>query len=103
MVTTGIRKVSMPPQMLADVKDFAWRNRTSVSALVRECLEEYLGNVHAFWQTPDTDEQVSSVLTVYVPNDTWFAARDQAYANGRIPISVIIRKGLLEKMTAQAA
>jgi hypothetical protein len=103
MVTTGIRKISMPPQMVDNVKDFAWRERTSVSALVREVLEVYLADPRMYKDVADTDEPVPAVLTVYVPDDIWLDSRDTAYANGRIPISVIIRKGLIARMTATAA
>lgn len=103
MVTTGIRKVSMPPHMVDEVKDFAWRERTSVSALIREILEVYLADPRAYRDVDDTDEPVPAVLTVYVPEDIWLNGRDTAYVNGRIPISVIIRKGLIARMAQSAA
>jgi hypothetical protein len=103
MVTTAIRKVSMPPHMVDEVKEFAWQERTSVSALVREVLEVYLVDPLVYRNVDDTDEPVPATLTVYVPDDIWLAGRDTAYVHGRIPISVIVRKGLIARMTKTAA
>jgi hypothetical protein len=103
MTATGIRKVSMTPQMVGEVKDFAWRNRTSVSALVREVIEEFLADPKQFQYLVDTDEQVPSVLTVYVPDDIWLGGRDTAYVHGRMAISAVVRKGLIARMSAAAA
>lgn len=98
MVTTGIRKVSMPPSMVTAVKELAWKERTSVSALVREILQEFEANPKAFNDVGDTVDRLDAVLTVYVQNDIWYAGRDTAYAHGRIPISVLIRKGLNKRL-----
>jgi hypothetical protein len=100
MTATGIRKISMTPQMVEDLKDYAWRSRTSASRLVRDILEELVQNPAAYRTVDDTDQPVPSVFTVYVPDELWYAARDTAYMNGRIPLSVLVRKGLLARMEA---
>lgn len=98
MTATGIRKISMDPAMVEEVKDYAWRNRTSASRMVRDVLEELNQNPKAFYEIEDTDQPVPLTLTVYVPDDIWYPARDVAYQHGRVPLSVFIRKGLIARM-----
>jgi hypothetical protein len=40
MVTTGIRRISMPPAAKTELEDYAWRNKKSVSLVIREVLDE---------------------------------------------------------------
>ncbi len=80
------------------MKDYAWRNKTSVSALVREILQDYEADPKSYRDVQDTLDPVPAVLTVYVPNEIWYAGRDMAYAHGRIPISALIRRGLIAKL-----
>jgi hypothetical protein len=98
MVTTGIRRISMPPTAKAELEDFAWRNHKSVSLVIREVLEEYRRNPEAYRALPDMDGALSGRVTAYVPDAPWFAARDMAYTSGRIALSVVIRKGVRAAM-----
>jgi len=100
MTATGIRKISMTRQMVEDVKDFAWQNRTSASRLVRDILEEVIENPRLYLDVEDTDQPVPSVFTVYVPDEIWYPARDAAYNNGRMGVSTLVRKGLIARMGA---
>lgn len=94
MTATGIRKVTMPSTVVAQVKDLAWRNRVSASQIVRDIIDEYRKDPASFKELPDMEGALSETLTIYVPDAPWYAARDIAYVGGRIPISAIIRKGL---------
>lgn len=102
MTATGIRKVTMPSAVVAQVKDLAWRNRVSASQIVRDIIEEYSANPGVYKELPDMEGTLSGTLTIYVPDDPWYAARDIAYVGGRTPISVIIRKGLRARLEAAA-
>jgi hypothetical protein len=102
MVTMGIRKVSLPPAMKTQLEDFAWKNRKSVSLVIREILDDYRENPTAYKSLPDMDGALSSTLTVYVPDSQWMAARDTAYAQGRAALSVVIRKGIRQRLEADA-
>lgn len=101
MVATGIRKVAVPIRQQDPVKELAWRSRVSRSQVIRDVIEEYVQNPAAYRALPDMDGLMSGTVTVYVPDDIWYAARDIAYADGRTPISVIIRKGLRARMEAE--
>jgi len=98
MTATGIRKVTMPSDVVAQVKDMAWRKRVSASQIVRDIIEEYSGDPASYKSLPDMEGTLSGTLTIYVPDDPWYAARDIAYVGGRTPISVIIRKGLRARL-----
>lgn len=98
MTATGIRKVTMPPSVVSQVKDMAWRNRISASQVVRDIIQEYSQNPDSFSALPDMEGALTGTLTVYVPDDPWYAARDIAYVSGRTPISVVIRKGLRARL-----
>lgn len=100
MTTTGIRKVAMPLIELKELKDYAWRNRMSVSLVVREILEEFVNDRAPFQEAPDMTGSLSGSLTAYVPQPLWLAARDQAYISGRVPLTVIIRKGVRLRLEA---
>lgn len=100
MTATGIRKVTMPRGVAEQVKEMAWRNRVSASQMVRDVIEDYRQNPSAFKELSDMEGTLSGTLTVYVPDDPWYAARDIAYVSGRTPISVIIRKGLRARLEA---
>lgn len=101
MTATGIRKVTMPSAVVSQVKDMAWRNRVSASQIVRDIIEEYSANPSAYKELPDMEGSLSGTLTIYVPDDPWYAARDIAYVGGRTPISVIIRKGLRVRLEGE--
>lgn len=103
MTATGIRKVTMPRGVADKVKDLAWQNRVSASQVVRDVIEDYRRDPSAFRDLPDMEGALSGTLTVYVPDDPWYAARDTAYISGRTPISVIIRKGLRARLEAAPA
>lgn len=92
----------MPSMVVTQVKDMAWRNRVSASQIVRDIIEEYSADPTAYRALPDMDGALSGTLTVYVPDDPWYAARDIAYGGGRIPISVIIRKGLRARLEKES-
>lgn len=98
MVSTGIRRVSMPPTAKEQLEEFAWRSKKSVSLVIREVLEEYRRNPEAYRALPDMDEPLTGRVTAYVPDPQWFAARDLAYTSGRVALSVIIRKGVRAAM-----
>lgn len=101
MTKTGIRKVTIPSAYVEKVKDLAWRNRVSVSQIVREILQEYRDNPGGFKELPDMEGPPVDTITVYVPSVPWLAARDAAYTYGRTPISVIIRKGLRLRLESE--
>jgi hypothetical protein len=101
MTATGIRKVALPRETVDQVKDMAWRNHVSASQVVRDIVEEYRRDPAAFKELPDMDGTLSGSLTIYVPDDPWYAARDIAYHAGRTPISVIIRKGLRARLESK--
>lgn len=88
----------MPSSVVAQVKDMAWRQRVSASQIVRDIIDEYRENPQAFRALPDMEGTLAGTLTIYVPDDPWYAARDIAYVGGRTPISVIIRKGLRARL-----
>jgi hypothetical protein len=98
MVTTGIRRISMPPAAKTELEDYAWRNKKSVSLVIREVLDEYRKNPEAYRALPDMEGALSGRVTAYVPDTPWFAARDLAYTSGRVALSVIIRKGVKAAM-----
>lgn len=102
MTATGIRKVTLPSLTVAEVKEMAWRNHLSASQMVRDIIEEYTQDPESFRALPDMDGALSGTLTIYVPDDPWYAARDIAYVGGRTPISVIIRKGLRARLEQEA-
>lgn len=66
----------------------------SASKIVRDIIEDFTANPETYRALSDMDGSLSGTLTVYVPDDPWYAARDVAYVSGRVPMSVIIRKGL---------
>jgi hypothetical protein len=88
--------------MIDQVKDYAWGKRTSVSQLIREVLEDFCKNPKAYIALDDMGGTLSGSLTVYVPDDLWYNARDLAYLGGRVPLSVVIRKGIHARMTAES-
>jgi hypothetical protein len=98
MTATGIRKVTMPSSVVPLVKEMAWRNRVSASQIVREIIEDFAQNPDVYRALPEMEGALSGTLTVYVPDEPWYAARDVAYVSGRIPVSVIIRKGLRARL-----
>jgi hypothetical protein len=91
----------MPTAMIAQLKEYAWENRTSVSQVVRDVLDEYRNNPKAYTDLTDMEGSLSGSLTVYVPDDPWLNVRDTAYLSGRIPVSVIIRKGVKARLVAE--
>jgi hypothetical protein len=101
VVAVGIRKVSMPLKEIEALKEYAWKRRLSVSQVVREILDDYRANPSAYRALSDMDGHLSGKITVYVPDEQWYPARDIAYVNGRVPISVIIRKGVHRMMRAE--
>jgi metal-responsive CopG/Arc/MetJ family transcriptional regulator len=102
MTATGIRKVTMPSGTVAQVKEMAWRNRESASKIIRDIIQEYSENPESFRALPDMEGALSGTITVYVPDDPWWVARDIAYSKGRMPISVVIRKGLRARLEKEA-
>lgn len=73
----------------------------SVSLVVRGILDEYRGDPASFRALSDMDGALAGTVTVYVPDEQWYPARDVAYLNGRTPISVIVRKGVRHLMEAE--
>lgn len=98
MVTTGIRRISMPPAAKTELEDYAWRSKKSVSLVIREVLEEFRKNPEAYRALPDMEGALTGRLTAYVPDAPWLAARDLAYTSGRVALSVIIRKGVRHRL-----
>lgn len=94
MVTTGIRKVAVPIKQVDRVKELAWRVRLSRSELIRAVIDDFTANPEPYKELPDMEGIMSGMLTLYVPDQQWLAARDVAYNQGRMPISVFIRRGL---------
>ena len=93
MVMTGIRKVAMPATEIQRVKEYAWRNHLSVSQWTRDILAAYIEEPKAFADLPDMEGALSLSLTVYIPDELWFSARDMAYVHGRKALAPVIRKG----------
>ncbi len=91
----------MPGSEVTRVKELAWEQRVSASQLVREILADYRANPRAYDALPDMEGPLSDTLTVYVPAEPWLETRDVAYASGRIPVAMVIRKGLLLRLDAE--
>lgn len=94
MASRGIRKISLTPKLMDEMRDYAWDNRTSVSQVVRDIIGKASDNPTFFNEWPDDDRGNTKVVTVYVPDDIWLPAKRRAAIEG-IAMSSIIRRGFL--------
>src|SRR5687767_14810824 len=95
MTGRPIRKVSVSTQMKEDLRDYAWRHRTSMSAVVSQVCENLATNPRFYeqWASPDDSAGQTDALTLYVNDDPWLKAKDVLYF-ARTPLTVGIRQGL---------
>lgn len=90
-----IRKVSVSTEMKEGLRDYAWKHRTSMSAVVSTICENLASNPRYYsdWAAGDDTAGQTDALTLYVNDDPWIKAKDVLYF-ARTPLTVGIRQGI---------
>jgi hypothetical protein len=93
MPSKGIRKITMSKEMLADLREYAWSNRQSVSQVIREVMRNIQANplIYEAWHEDMTGE--TDVITVYVTDDLWEPVKEKLYWE-RLTIATALRAGI---------
>ncbi len=87
-----IRKVAVTPEMAEQFREYAWRNRTSMSSIVQEICKHLADDPRYFKQFVEQPTRgLTQVITLYVNDAEWSAAKESMYL-ARIPLSVGIRE-----------
>ena len=102
MATQGIRKINMPATLATEIREYAWRNRQSISQVVRDVLLAAEEDIGTFMDYPDDIHGNTRSLTVYVPSEIWDKVRREAFLSGQ-SMSALIRQGLRATIEAEAA
>jgi hypothetical protein len=92
-MTRPVRKVAVAAGTRELLRDYAWRQRTSMSAVVTEICRNLVTNPRYYEAYSDDDAALTDSLTLYVPEEPWQRARDVLYF-ARIPLSQGIREGI---------
>jgi len=99
MSTTGIRKISMSKRMADELREYAWRNRTNVSEVLRGIVADIAHNPAVFDDYPDTKERFDATATFVATDEQWLPAKDIAYF-ARRPLSSLVRRGVTARLSA---
>lgn len=97
-----IRKVSVSTQMKEELREYAWRNRTSMSAVVTDICNNLGTNPRYYqaWAQGDENKGQEDSLTLYVNEESWLKAKDVLYF-ARTPLTVGIRQGLRAVLSSE--
>lgn len=90
-----IRKISVSKKMKEELREYAWKNRTSMSAVIAGICENLASNPRYYqdWASDADAGGQEESLTIYVNDDPWLRAKDVLYF-ARTPLTVGIRQGL---------
>ena len=86
----------MSRELAASVREQAWRDRTTISALVRDVLTDYLENGSEANLAPVDVPSHETRLTYKVPDDMWAQVKERA-SNEGVSIAGLIRRGLVAR------
>jgi hypothetical protein len=94
----GVRKLTLPIQQMEDLREYAWRHRTTVSAILRDVIQQIAENPNTFNATPQTHGLNSGTITFYCPDSQWVAAKESA---GTRMLSQLIRRGANARLASE--
>lgn len=93
MTSKGIRKINLSRETLDELKEYAWRHRTSISQVIRDILMNIEKDVKFYQNWHDSIHGNSCTVTVYVPDEVWLPVKEATYW-ARVSLSSVIRKGI---------
>jgi hypothetical protein len=93
MPSKGIRKITMPTEMLADLREYAWAHRMSVSQVMQDIMRRV--NTHPLvYEDFEKDlEGPTGIITVYINDELWEPVKEKLYWEQRT-ISTALRAGI---------
>lgn len=101
MSETSIRKVWMTPELHEALGELAYRQRTTVSDILRDILSDITKNPQPRWlaKLADLDGPKTKSVSLIIDDAAWLAARDAAWPT-RMSIAKLVRLHALHRLQA---
>lgn len=99
---TTHKKQWMTSDLAQTVKDYAWRERTTVGAVIRDILTDYDEHGHEANLAPIDVPAHEAKVTYRVDDELWERVMKRAESEG-VSVAGVIRRGIVARTTGVRA